>query len=106
MRIYHGSKEIIYQPLYGKGKLNNDYGQGFYCTPHIELAKEWGCGEDYDGYANIYELDVSHLKQLYLIDISQLQRLECGERKLENVSLKTALKLARALGINVEQLSC
>lgn len=41
MRIYHGSKDKIEKPLYGKGKLHNDYGQGFYCTQDIEMAKEW-----------------------------------------------------------------
>ena len=38
------------------------------------------------------------------LDISQIQRLEYGERKLENMTLKSALSLARALGVNVEQL--
>lgn len=36
--------------------------------------------------------------------ISQLQRLEYGDRKVENLSLKTALALAKALGVNVEEL--
>ena len=36
--------------------------------------------------------------------VSQLQRLESGERKVENLSLKTALALARALGVEVSEL--
>lgn len=36
--------------------------------------------------------------------VSQLQRLEYGERKIENLSLKTALALARALGVEVSEL--
>ena len=36
--------------------------------------------------------------------VSQLQRLEYGERKVENLSLKTALALARALGVEVSEL--
>ena len=40
MNIYHGSKDIIKQPEYGKGKPHNDYGLGFYCTEDIEMAKE------------------------------------------------------------------
>ena len=39
------------------------------------------------------------------VDISQIQRLELGERKLENLTLKTAHKLATALGITIEQLA-
>ena len=26
--IYHGSENIIAKPEYGKGRLNNDFGQG------------------------------------------------------------------------------
>lgn len=66
MFIYHGSKDIIEKPEYGKGKPYNDYGFGFYCTKVIEMAKEWGCGEDHDGYANIYEIDATGLKTLNL----------------------------------------
>lgn len=66
MRIYHGSKDIIEHPEYGKGKAYNDYGLGFYCTEDIEMAKEWSCGEDHDGFANIYEIDLSKLRVLNL----------------------------------------
>lgn len=66
MTLYHGSSEIIRQPVYGKGKAYNDYGAGFYCTEHLELAKEWACTENVDGYANCYEFDTSGLSILYL----------------------------------------
>lgn len=66
MLIYHGSKDRIEKPEYGKGKPHNDYGLGFYCTQNIEMAKEWGCGEDHDGFANIYEIDTRGLKILNL----------------------------------------
>lgn len=46
--------------------MHNDYGRGFYCTENIELAKEWACGKQTNGYANIYELDMSDLKCLNL----------------------------------------
>ena len=66
--IYHGSKQIIKNPtLYG-GKENNDYGYGFYCTKEIELAKEWACPDNNDGYANEYLLDLSNLVVLDLTD--------------------------------------
>jgi DNA-binding XRE family transcriptional regulator len=38
------------------------------------------------------------------MSVSQLQRLEYGERKVENLSLKTALRLADALNVRVEEL--
>lgn len=38
------------------------------------------------------------------MSVSQLQRLEYGERKVENLSLKTALNLAAALKVDVREL--
>lgn len=64
--LYHGSPEIIEKPVFGKGKAYNDYGRGFYCTEHIELAKEWACTEGVDGYANCYEFDMTDLTVLNL----------------------------------------
>ncbi|XCP86009.1 DUF3990 domain-containing protein [Roseburia hominis] len=64
--LYHGSDHIIEKPEYGKGMLNNDYGRGFYCTENLELAKEWACAKQKDGYANIYELDMEELRVLNL----------------------------------------
>lgn len=64
--LYHGSVEKIEKPVYGKGKKYNDYGLGFYCTEHIELAKEWSCNEGVDGFTNKYELDTEGLKILNL----------------------------------------
>ncbi|MCL2815433.1 MAG: DUF3990 domain-containing protein [Oscillospiraceae bacterium] len=64
--IYHGSRWIIKNPVYGEGNPKNDYGLGFYCTHEIELAKEWACTEENSGYANQYELDISGLAVMCL----------------------------------------
>lgn len=64
--LYHGSESIIERPEYGKGSLANDYGRGFYCTENIELAKEWACKKNSDGYANIYTIDYNGLNILNL----------------------------------------
>lgn len=66
MKLYHGSENIIEKPVYGKGARYNDYGKGFYCTENIELAKEWACAKQKNGYANIYDLDLSELNVLNL----------------------------------------
>lgn len=66
MRLYHGSKDIIEKPIYRGGKETNDYGYGFYCTKEIELANEWACPDNNDGYANKYELDMTGLNVLDL----------------------------------------
>ena len=66
MIIYHGSDHIIEKPLYNGSNRTNDYGYGFYTTENIELAKEWACSNNSDGYANEYELDLSGLNILRL----------------------------------------
>lgn len=64
--IFHGSVNKIEHPVFGAGKPYNDYGLGFYCTEHAELAKEWACSSDSDGYANHYQLDCNGLSVLNL----------------------------------------
>ncbi len=66
MVLYHGSNSIIKKPFLGGGKVYNDYGQGFYCTDKMELAKEWACTEETSAYVNKYELDMAGLKVLDL----------------------------------------
>lgn len=66
IHIYHGSTNIIEKPVYGEGKPYNDYGLGFYCTEHIELAKEWACASNKNGYANHYQLEMDGLTVLNL----------------------------------------
>lgn len=66
MILYHGSENIIKTPYLGGGKKNNDYGQGFYCTREVELAKEWACTECVSAYVNKYELDMTDLNVLDL----------------------------------------
>ena len=64
--IYHGSSQVIETPEYGLGNPNNDYGLGFYCTETLELAKEWACSSEENGYANKYQLNLDNLSILSL----------------------------------------
>lgn len=66
MIIYHGSKDLIKVPEFGKGNKHNDYGLGFYCTESKELAKEWAVSEGQNGYSNCYSLDAAELNILHL----------------------------------------
>lgn len=66
LTVYHGSSVIIEKPQFGVGNPNNDYGLGFYCTETLDLAKEWACSAETDGYANKYVLDMSGLSVLSL----------------------------------------
>lgn len=68
--LYHGSKDIIEKPTLKGGKETNDYGYGFYCTESIELANEWACPDNNDGYANKYELN---MEDLNILDLTKTQ---------------------------------
>lgn len=64
--LYHGSENIVEVPTFGKGKLNNDFGLGFYCTESEALAMEWAVSDLHDGYANRYTIDTEYLNILHL----------------------------------------
>lgn len=64
--IYHGSQQIVEVPKFGIGKKYNDYGQGFYCSENIELAKEWACPVKNDGYSNKYFLHLDGMNVMHL----------------------------------------
>ena len=64
--LYHGSEQMIEEPTFGKGKQNNDFGLGFYCTEGEDLAKEWAVSSLRNGFANRYTLDTEYLNILNL----------------------------------------
>lgn len=64
--IFHGSEKIIEQPTWGEGKINNDFGLGFYCTASEALAKEWAVSSLRNGFSNRYVLDTEYLNILNL----------------------------------------
>lgn len=64
--LYHGSVDRIERPIYGLGKVNNDYGLGFYCTRDWNLAAEWACSKGKDGWVNRYQLDFDGLDVINL----------------------------------------
>ena len=70
VKLYHGSDMIVKRPIRSKGKIHNDYGQGFYCTKHIELAKKWAVDENRDGFVNEYVIDDKGMNILNLNDSS------------------------------------
>ena len=65
--LFHGSDKIVEKPVFGKGNRFNDYGLGFYTTPHFDLAAEWAVPmADADGYVNRYSLTTDGLAFLDL----------------------------------------
>ena len=62
--LFHGSNKIISNPTKAGGKVHNDFGQGFYCTPDIELAREWACTETPTAFANHYSFEPSYTLEI------------------------------------------
>lgn len=66
IKLYHGTANEFVRPEYGKGEEKHDYGQGFYLTENIDLAKEWAVCKpnNINGFVHQYELDIEGLKIL------------------------------------------
>ena len=64
--LFHGTSEKIVVPTYGRGEKKHDYGQGFYLTESIDLAKEWAVcrPNEENGWVHKYQLDIAELKIL------------------------------------------
>ena len=67
-QLFHGSDHVIEKPDFHLGKRNNDYGRGFYCTRELQMAMEWACKQNTDGFLNKYALEQDSLKILNLLD--------------------------------------
>lgn len=67
LTLYHGSPAVVGNPIWGLGNPKNDYGRGFYCTPHRDLACEWACSDASGGYVNSYQL---HLPGLSILNLT------------------------------------
>ena len=66
--IFHGSDHDITTPQFGLGEVHNDYGQAFYCTFDLDMAKEWANKNMIGGIVNKYSLDCRGLKILDLTE--------------------------------------
>ena len=67
-KLLHGTDHMIEVPEIHMGNPHNDYGRGFYCTREDEMACEWACKKNTDGFVNIYDFDDTGLKVLNLLD--------------------------------------
>lgn len=66
--LLHGSDHIIKKPSPQIGNEHNDYGRGFYCTTQQDMAKEWACKQNTNGFVNRYSFDDGSLSTLNLLD--------------------------------------
>ena len=101
MKLYHGSKLTISNPINKGSKKDNDYGPAFYLTKDLKSAHEWACRNNSIGVVNEYELQVRGLKILDLTDKNKYSVLNWVAILLHNRTLdskfvnafKTRLKL-------------
>lgn len=68
LQLLHGTDHIIEVPDITIGNAHNDYGKGFYCTRVDEMAREWACKKNTDGFVNVYDFDMEGLHVLNLLD--------------------------------------
>ena len=68
MKLLHGTDHIIETPDITIGNPHNDYGMGFYCTKVDEMAREWACKKNSNGFVNVYDFDDTGLNVLNLLD--------------------------------------
>ena len=62
IQLLHGTDHIIEVPDIHIGNPHNDYGMGFYCTRVDEMAREWACKKNTDGFVNSYDsVSYTHL---------------------------------------------
>lgn len=68
LKVYHGSTAIVSEPLALIGRMNLDFGQGFYVTDIRQQAVTWATrfiNREHPQWLNCYELDVERIKQVY-----------------------------------------
>ena len=92
--LYHGSQRIIDRPHIRGGKPYNDYGYGFYCTEHVDIAREWAVEKERDGFCNMYGLDMSGLV-VFNLNNGEYTILHWLSVLLENRRFEASSALAR-----------
>ena len=76
--LYHGNKEKDLIPVFGKGKKENDYGQGFYTTADKNLGMEWAYSrftKGEVGYLHSYYYNMNDLNVLDLTTFNSMHWL-------------------------------
>ena len=58
VRLFHGSPDSNFIPIFGGGRSYHDYGNAFYCTQDFESAAEWACLRKTIETAYVYEYEL------------------------------------------------
>ena len=62
LRVYHGSYCEVNTPSLDNGRIDADFGIGFYVTPDIMMAEKWACRKK-KPIINEYILDIDKLSE-------------------------------------------
>ena len=62
LRVYHGSYCEVNTPSLDNGRIDADFGIGFYVTPDIMMAEKWACRKK-KPIINEYILDIDKLSK-------------------------------------------
>lgn len=76
--LYHGNKNKDLMPVFGKGRYDNDYGQGFYTTADKNLGMEWAYSrftKGETGYLHSYHYSMNGLNVLDLTTLDSMHWL-------------------------------
>ena len=62
MKLYHGSTVIVKHPALRLGRVNTDFGKGFYTTTDFEQSARWACirrerAKSEEAVVSVYEID-------------------------------------------------
>lgn len=60
VKVYHGSYCEVTQPSFINGRIDTDFGMGFYVTPDFLMAEKWACRKK-TPVVNEYILDTTKL---------------------------------------------
>ena len=76
MKIYHGSLEVVDDPVILRPNRKLDYGEGFYTTTSWEQSKEWVERRMLEkqsqyGYVNVYEFDAERMPEFKSLIFSE-----------------------------------
>ena len=100
MKIYHGSKEQIKEPIYKGSDEHNDYGPAFYLTVDFESACIWATKNDSTGLVNVYNVNLDNLKVLDLTDKTKYSVLHWITILLEHRQLEHSFEVLNRGRIN------
>lgn len=59
--LYHGSNAVVEQPLHDKGRVDTDFGVGFYTSSELSMVEKWACRKQ-PAIINEYRINTDELK--------------------------------------------